>query len=72
VHIGRHSPQSCLARLYGRLLAAGKKPKVALTACMRKFIIMLNAVLRHQTPWNPEYSVALPSPFPPLVRVAAR
>jgi hypothetical protein len=30
---------------------------------MRKFIIMLNAVLRHQTPWNPEYSVALPSPF---------
>jgi transposase len=39
---------------YVRLLAAGKKPKVALTACMRKFIIMLNAVLRHQTPWTAE------------------
>src|SRR6202042_907050 len=44
---------------YARLLAAGKKPKVALTACMRKFIIMLNAMLRHQTPWNPEVA-ALP------------
>jgi transposase len=44
---------------YARLLAAGKKPKVALTACMRKFIIMLNAMLRHQTPWNAEIA-ALP------------
>jgi hypothetical protein len=44
------------------LIAAGKKPKVALTACMRKFLIMLNAVLRQQTPWNPEL-VALPYPF---------
>jgi transposase len=42
-----------LSAFYARLLAAGKKPKVALTACMRKFIIMLNAMLRHQTPWNP-------------------
>jgi transposase len=47
---------------YARLIAAGKKPKVALTACMRKFLVMLNAVLRQRTPWNPELA-ALPSPF---------
>jgi transposase len=47
----RHNP--VLHAFYTRLLAAGKKPKVALTACMRKFIIMLNAMLRHQTPWRP-------------------
>lgn len=45
---------------YARLLAAGKKPKVALIACMRKFLVVLNALLRHQTPWNPEVA-ALPS-----------
>ena len=55
---------------YARLLAAGKKPKVALTACMRKFIIMLNAMLRHQTPWNAEIA-ALPSPFSAALAGAA-
>jgi hypothetical protein len=46
--------------------AAGKKPKVALTACMRKLLIMLNAVIRHQTTWNSELRGApsdLPYPF---------
>jgi hypothetical protein len=57
--------------LYTRLLAAGKKPKVAITACMRKFIIMLNAMLRHQTPWIPEGD-PLPSPFPPRMRARRR
>lgn len=34
---------------YDRLIKAGKKPKVALTACMRKFITILNAMLKqHQ------------------------
>jgi len=51
-----------LRAFYARLIAAGKKPKVALTACMRKFLVMLNAVLRQRTPWNPELA-ALPSPF---------
>ena len=55
---------------YARLLAAGKKPKVALTACMRKFIIMLNAMLRHQTPWNAEIA-AIPSPFSAALAGAA-
>lgn len=38
---------------YIRLCAAGKKKKVALTACMRKLITILNAMLRHHTIWSP-------------------
>lgn len=39
---------------YDRLVAAGKPKKVAITACMRKLLVILNAMLRHGTPWNPE------------------
>jgi transposase len=35
-----------------RLLAAGKVEKVALTACMRKFLTIRNAMLKHWTPWQ--------------------
>jgi transposase len=35
-----------------RLLAAGKVKKVALTACMHKFLTILNARLKHRTPWQ--------------------
>ncbi len=31
-----------------------KPPKVALTACMRKLLAMLNAMLRTRKPWYPE------------------
>ena len=37
---------------YERLLAAGKVKKVALTACRRKFLTILNAMLKHRTPWQ--------------------
>jgi transposase len=37
---------------YERLLAAGKPKKVALTACMRKLLTILNAMARHETPWQ--------------------
>ena len=37
---------------YQRLLAAGKLPKVALVACMRKLLTMLNAMVRTQTRWR--------------------
>jgi transposase len=41
---------------YERLLAAGKSKKVALVACMRKLLSILNAVLKHRTPWRfPQY-----------------
>ena len=36
---------------YQRLCAAGKAKKVALTACMCKFLIILNAMLKHRRPW---------------------
>ena len=39
---------------YQRLCAAGKAKKVALTACMRKLLIVLNAMLKQRTPWRPD------------------
>ncbi len=36
---------------YRRLVAQGKHKKVAITACMRKFITMLNAMVRDQSEW---------------------
>ena len=36
---------------YQRLLAAGKPKKLALTACMRKLLIILNSMLKHRSPW---------------------
>jgi transposase len=38
---------------YHRLLAAGKPKKLALTACIRKLLLMLNAMLKKQQPWQP-------------------
>lgn len=37
---------------YQRLLSNGKKNKQALTACMRKLLVALNAVLRDRQPWR--------------------
>ncbi len=37
-----------------RLLAAGNGKKVALTACMHTLLTMLNAMLKHRTPWQPQ------------------
>jgi transposase len=45
----RHNPT--LRAFYARLRQAGKLPKVALTACMRKLLTILNAMLKHQTHW---------------------
>ena len=42
-----------LRGFYQSLIARGKPPKVALTACMRKLLIILNAILREQKAWNP-------------------
>ena len=38
---------------YRRLRAAGKPAKVALTACMRKLLVVCNALCQHQTMWDP-------------------
>jgi transposase len=42
--------------MYQRLLKAGKQKKVAIVACMRKLLTILNAIIRTQTPWQPAFS----------------
>jgi transposase len=41
-----------IAALHKRLRSAGKPAKVALTACMRKLLTILNAIARDQRPWQ--------------------
>jgi transposase len=52
----RHNP--CLKAVYRRLRTAGKPPKVALIACLRKLVVILNAILAHGIPWNPSITHA--------------
>jgi transposase len=40
---------------YDRLLAAGKPTKVALTACMRKLLVILNSMVNRRTHWGPPH-----------------
>jgi len=47
----RHNP--VIRDLYQRLLSAGKPKKVALTACMRKLLTILNAMVKNGQRWNP-------------------
>ncbi len=47
----RHNP--VIREFYQRLLLAGKPKKVALTACMRKLLTILNAMMRSRQCWNP-------------------
>ena len=44
-----------LKALYDRLIARGKPGKVALVACMRKALVILNAMLKTGQPWDPDY-----------------
>jgi transposase len=48
----RHNP--VIGRFHQKLIAAGKPKKVAIVACMRKLLVILNAMLRDQQPWNAE------------------
>ena len=47
-----------IRRFYQRLIGAGKPRKVALTACMRKLLVILNAMVRDGAPWNPTLHTA--------------
>ncbi|WP_419167993.1 transposase [Candidatus Palauibacter sp.] len=47
-----------LRRKYQALLAAGKPPKVALTAVMRKLVVRANALVQQDRLWTPEPPVA--------------
>lgn len=42
-----------IRRFYERLLAQGKEKKVALTACIRKLLVIINSMVRHRCLWNP-------------------
>ena len=44
---------------YQRLRARGKPPKVALTACMRKLLVIVNAMVRDGVSWSPTPSLEL-------------
>lgn len=46
----RHNP--VIRRFYERLLLRGKAKKVAIVACMRKLLIILNAIIRDQRSWT--------------------
>ena len=49
-----------IREFYERLLGAGKPKKVALVACMRKLLAILNAVLKHRTPWRSPHALLAP------------
>lgn len=50
----RHNP--VLRTFYQRLRQAGKPGKVALVACMRKLLVILNTMLKQQRPWSPQFT----------------
>lgn len=50
----QHNP--IIKKKYQQLLEAGKQRKVALTACMRKLLVILNAMLRDNQAWNENYA----------------
>lgn len=43
---------------YANLTQRGKEHKVALTACMRKLLVILNTMVKHQEPWRHEAKTA--------------
>jgi len=48
----RHNP--LIRAFYQRLKSNGKATKLALTACMRKLLCILNAMVKNQTQWQPQ------------------
>ena len=54
----QHNP--AIKVFHSRLIAAGKPKKVAIVACMRKLLTILNAMLRDQALWNAAKHVQCP------------
>ncbi|MFM7208063.1 MAG: IS110 family transposase [Planctomycetaceae bacterium] len=54
----KHNP--VIRAFAARLLAKGKPPKLVLTACMRKLLIILNAMLRSGDSWSPRLATLTP------------
>lgn len=51
----KHNP--VLKKSYESLLSRGKKPKQALTALMRKLLVIMNSMLKTKTPWEDKLAV---------------
>jgi transposase len=49
-----------IKEFYDRLIQAGKPPKVALTACMRKLLTILNAMMQSGSVWQPNLASTKP------------
>lgn len=59
-----------LRAFYQRLIAAGKPPKVAIVACMRKLLTILNAMVRDRQKWCPELAASYcRAACPPVIPV---
>ena len=54
----KHNP--AIRDFHSRLIAAGKPKKVAIVACMRKLLTILNAMLRDQKLWDAAKHVHIP------------
>jgi len=52
----RHNP--VIKAFYEKLTRAGKAKKVALVACMRKLLIIINTMLKTDSAWNPKIAVS--------------
>lgn len=52
----KHNPK--IKECYDRLIAKGKKPMVAIIACMRKLLTILNVMIRDQTAWGENLNAA--------------
>jgi transposase len=50
-----------IRNFHDRLRSAGKSPKIALTACMRKLLVMLNAMVKSSTPFIESAASVSPS-----------
>ena len=53
----RHNP--VIRAFYEKLVAAGKPKKVAIVACMRKLLVIINTMLKPDTMWSPKIGAAV-------------
>jgi transposase len=57
-----HTPRTgALREFHDRLRRDGKSPKITITACMRKVIVMLNAMLKSSVPFTKPNAPLLPA-----------
>ena len=68
--VGAVRSNPVIKNFYTQLRARGKYPKSALTACMRKLLVILNAMLHNKTHWQTPVLTSPTSNLPPLLGAA--